>query len=249
MRIDLDAKVRTRDGEDAGSVQRAVVDPRTNEVMEIVVSTGGWLGRDVLVPRAEIEAAEADGGAIRLRLTKKELEGLPPYVPANYVMPPVGAAMPLGYGFPESGFLWPVGFTAATGVGYVPATEPIGGTVGVPGTAADTTGAAAVDQAQVSASAGLPTGGRNVGEASLGKGAVVIDSQGDDVGVVDDVLFDRDGGQLRGFVLRVGGVLRTLFGGGDTVEVDAAQVERVAEGIVHLRLTKDELVPARTTGS
>jgi sporulation protein YlmC with PRC-barrel domain len=242
MRIDLDAKVRTRDGEEAGSVQRAVVDPRTNEVMELVVSTGGWLGRDVLVPRTEIESAEADGGAIRLRLTKHELEALPAYVPANYVMPPVGAAMPLGYGFPESGFLWPVGFTAATGVGYVPATD-----APVPGTAAaGTAAAAAADQAQVSSSAGLPTGGQNVGEASLSKGAVVIDSQGNDVGVVDDVLFDQNGGQLRGFVLRVGSVLRTLFGGGDTVEIDAAQVERVAEGIVHLRLTKDELVPAPT---
>src|SRR5919199_6046382 len=114
MRIDLDAKVRTRDGHGAGSVQRAVVDPRTNEVMELVVSTGGWLGRDVLVPRTEIEAAEDDGGAVRLRLTKQELEALPAYVPANYVAPPVGAAMPLGYGFPESGFLWPVGFTAPT---------------------------------------------------------------------------------------------------------------------------------------
>ena len=43
MRVDLDAKVRTHDGEDAGSVQRAVVDPRTNEVMELVITTGGWL--------------------------------------------------------------------------------------------------------------------------------------------------------------------------------------------------------------
>ena len=239
MRIDLDAKVRTRDGEDAGSVQRAVVDPRTSEVIELVVSTGGWLGRDVLVPRTEIEAAEDDGGAIRLRLTKQELEALPAYVPANYVNPPSGAALPLGYGFPESGFLWPVGFPAATGVGYTPAMSPAGAV-----TAADRTG-----QAQDGIAAGPAAGGQNVSEASLGKGAIVVDSQGDDIGVVDDVLFDQNGGQLRGFVLRLGGVLRTLFGGGDTVEVAAAQVKRVAEGIVHLRVAKDELLPTHTSST
>src|SRR5438046_10518467 len=109
MRIDLDAKVRTRDGEHAGSVQRAVVDPRTNEVTEFVVGTGGFLGKDVLVPRTEVERADADGDAIRLRLTKEELEQLPAYVPANYVVPPTGAALPMAYGFPDSGYLWPVG--------------------------------------------------------------------------------------------------------------------------------------------
>jgi sporulation protein YlmC with PRC-barrel domain len=81
----------------------------------------------------------------------------------------------------------------------------------------------------------------------LGKGAVVMDSDGHDVGVVDDVLFDQNGGQLRGFVLRIGGVFRTLFGGGDTVEVDVSQVERVAEGIVHLRVRKDDLAATPTS--
>jgi hypothetical protein len=34
MRVDLDAKVQTRDGEAAGSVQRAVIDPQANEVSD-----------------------------------------------------------------------------------------------------------------------------------------------------------------------------------------------------------------------
>jgi sporulation protein YlmC with PRC-barrel domain len=92
--------------------------------------------------------------------------------------------------------------------------------------------------------AGAEAGGQNVSEASLGHGAVVFDRNGDDIGVVDEVIFDQNGGQLRGFVLRVGGALHTLFGGGESAEVSADQVERVDEGVVHLTITKDDLVSA-----
>ena len=44
MRVDLDAKVGTSDGQDAGSVQRVVVDPRSTEVTDFVISTGGLSG-------------------------------------------------------------------------------------------------------------------------------------------------------------------------------------------------------------
>ena len=40
MRVDLDAKVLTSDGNDAGSVQRAVVDPQTNEVVATLTVAG-----------------------------------------------------------------------------------------------------------------------------------------------------------------------------------------------------------------
>lgn len=77
MRVGLDATVRTRDGDDAGTVRRASVDPRTNAVTDFVVSTGGLLGRDVLVPLQEIESATDDGGALRLCLGQRDPERLP----------------------------------------------------------------------------------------------------------------------------------------------------------------------------
>ena len=40
MRVDLDAKVRAQDGEDIGSIDRVIVDPRSNEVTHVVVRTG-----------------------------------------------------------------------------------------------------------------------------------------------------------------------------------------------------------------
>ena len=107
MRVDLHAKVLTRDGESAGHVQHAVIDPNTNEVSDFVVSTGGLLGKDVLVPRAELDQASAEGDVLRLRLDKHELERFPAYQPADYGGPPVGWVPPPSTTFPYTGLLWP----------------------------------------------------------------------------------------------------------------------------------------------
>jgi len=64
MRVDLDAKVRARDGDEIGSVDRAIVDPHTEEVTSFVVSTGAIFGRDVVVARGDLEQATDDGDAI-----------------------------------------------------------------------------------------------------------------------------------------------------------------------------------------
>jgi sporulation protein YlmC with PRC-barrel domain len=108
MRVDLDAAVWTRDGERAGHVRRAVVDPQTGQVTRFVVSTGGLLGKDVLIPRAELEQASPEGDVLRLRLSKNELDELPAYVPTDYDVPPTGWVPPPGYLFPPEGFLWPL---------------------------------------------------------------------------------------------------------------------------------------------
>src|SRR3712207_1810344 len=110
MRVDLDAKVRTSDGEAAGSVQRAIIDPRANEVTDFVISTGGLFGHDVLVPRERLESATRDGDTISLDLTKDELRALPEYAPADYTVPATGWVPPAAYAYPVGGFLWPIGF-------------------------------------------------------------------------------------------------------------------------------------------
>ena len=86
-------------------------------------------------------------------------------------------------------------------------------------------------------------------QVTLTKGALVLDRHDDDIGVVDDVRFDAETGQLQGFVLRVGGALRTLFGGGDTVEVSRYQIESVGESVVTLRLAKEEVEAAAQAAS
>src|SRR4051794_14519156 len=111
MRVDLDAKVFTREGAEIGHVHRAIVDPRTSEVTELVIGTGGFLGHDVLLPIAEVERADLDGDAIRLTLTRADVEKLPDYVATEYVTPVSGWLYPGAYSFTAyGGFIWPAAF-------------------------------------------------------------------------------------------------------------------------------------------
>ncbi|MDP9226081.1 MAG: PRC-barrel domain-containing protein [Chloroflexota bacterium] len=207
MRVDLDAKVRTRDGKAAGSVQRAIIDPMANEVSDFVISTGGLFGHDVIVPHSRLEAAVHDGDTIRLDLTRDELKEMPEYAPADYTVPAAGWVPPVGYGYPLGGFLWPAGYAwpeqSATGRGR----------------------------------------GEGEGELwpAIDKGTVVRDRAGDEVGVVEDLRFDRDSGRLQGLIVRAGGTIQTFFGGGDTREIEMSQVERVGEGNVYLRLDRNQV--------
>jgi sporulation protein YlmC with PRC-barrel domain len=221
MRVDLDAKVRTRDGEDIGSVDRAIVDPRTNEVTHVVVSTGAIFGRDIVVPREDVERANQDGDTIQLDLTKDELERFPDFMPEDYGAPPPTWVAPTGYGFPATGYAWPIAMDPMMGPGPMVVPEEL------------------VDDADV----------EEPDQVTLTKGALVLDRHDDDIGVVDDMRFDAETGQLQGFVLRVGGALRTLFGGGDTIEVSRYQIESVGESVVKLRLAKEEVEAAAHASS
>lgn len=221
MRVDLDARIQTRDGETMGSVQRAIVDPARNEISELVISTGAILGRDVLLPVDEIDRASADGDTIRLELTKEEVENLPTYMADQYVAPPAGwtpAATPVAYG---GGFLWPATYPA----GVPAARYPAAGAYPHAGTP----------------EAGLVPGRDYPDNPSIGKGDAVVDRDGENLGVVDDVLLDPETGRLHGFVLRFGNALLTFVGGGNEAEVGIDEIETVGEGEVRLKMRKDDL--------
>jgi len=221
MRLDLDAKVRARDGEEIGSVDRAIVNPQTNEVTDIVVRTGAIFGRDIVVPREDVERANQDGDTIQLDVTKAELEQFPDFVIEQYGAPPPTWVAPAGYGFPAGSYAWPI------------AVDPLGGPMPM------TVPEELVDDADSD----------EPEHVTLTKGALVLDTHDDDIGVVEDLRFDVDTGQLQGFVLRVGGALRTLFGGGDTIEVSRHQIRTVGESVVTLRLAKEEVEAAAHAAS
>lgn len=210
MRVDLDAKVYASDGHELGTVERAVFDPTNKQVCELVVSTGALLGRDVLVPVQAIEQQGPGGDRIVLKMTRDEVEALPPFVEAGYAAPPPGWVPPGDLGLAYGSYLWPAAGAAPMVAAPVGQTDP----------------AARPDT------------------FTIGKGAVVMAAGGEDVGVVDDVRFEASTGELEGFVLRIGGVLSTLFGGGAQVTVSRDDVDRVAEGAVYLRLPKDVIEAA-----
>lgn len=225
MRFDLDAKVRTADGEEAGTLQWAIVDPQTREVTHFVISTDALFGRAVQVPRDEVERASRDGEVIQLGLTREQLEHLPSHVPDTYGPPPSGWLPSPAFAFPPGAYLWP----AMTPV--VPMTAP--------GMHAGATASDVATPGTIGASTPAQQSGAT--EIAIGKGAAVIDSSGDDIGVVDEIYYEEHSGTLRGFSLRIGGTLRTLFGGGETVEVPARTVERIGESTVYLNVEKEAL--------
>jgi len=83
MPFQVGATVRTSDGQDAGTIEELVRDPATTVVTGCVVSTGGILGRKVLVTPKELGERTADGDAVRLSLSQAELEERPDYEEAE----------------------------------------------------------------------------------------------------------------------------------------------------------------------
>jgi uncharacterized protein YrrD len=108
MRIDLNAKVKTADGHEAGNVHRVLVDPTTERVTGFVVSTRRLLGRDVIVGEDAFAGAGPEGDVITLNLSKRDLDTQPTFEEGDFVVPPEGWSAPtLGYALPPESFLWP----------------------------------------------------------------------------------------------------------------------------------------------
>jgi hypothetical protein len=108
MPIEHAAKVRTKDGHQAGHVKHAIWDPSGKKITEYVITTGGLLGHDVIVSPELLESAARDGNEIVLNITKRELDELAHYESDDYTTPPHDWLAPAVYGFPTGGYLWPV---------------------------------------------------------------------------------------------------------------------------------------------
>jgi uncharacterized protein YrrD len=86
MRIEIGARVRTRDGHQVGHVHRILVDLDDGAVTGIVVLKGRWLSRDVLVPLDFIDRVEGD--EVVLTLDENELDQLPDFTYNEILVPP-----------------------------------------------------------------------------------------------------------------------------------------------------------------
>ena len=211
MHVDLDARVLTSEGHDVGRISHAVIDPRGSEVAAFVVSTGGIVGRDVLIARQEVESARPDGDAIRLELSKAQFDDLPTFVPHEYSAPPAGYTPAAADTYPDSAYLWPTTYSGAGSDMAIPAPGP------------------------------LPTSDPEGKPPGVSQGSKVVDTNGDEVGVVEDLLFDDSTGKLRALVVTLGGPLQRLFGAGRTAKISASLVERVADDVVHLRTVREQV--------
>src|ERR1700716_2038303 len=95
MKIELGARVRTRDGRDVGEVHRVLVDLEDDAVTGIVVLKGRLLSRDILVPLDFID--RADEHEVVLTLTADELDQLPEFAFNEILAPPPAWTMATPY--------------------------------------------------------------------------------------------------------------------------------------------------------
>lgn len=178
MRIELGAHVRTSDGEEAGTIEKLVLDPASGDVKLAVIRKGGFLGADVEVPLEALTIGSGD--TVGLSYTKDELDTLPRFYEGNYTSPPTGYATP--YGYPYAGMLWPVG-----GIEAYPA--PTLGLYDQP--AADPKEAEMLRR-------------QDLKNAVIDEGSDVKSRDGEKVGEVHRVTFDAESGQPVSLVVRKG---------------------------------------------
>lgn len=105
----IGANVHTRDHQDAGSVWRVAMDPNINRVTHLVVHKGRLMGRNVVVPIANI--VKVDEGHVHLDLDTARFTALPDYQETDFMPPEEGWEYPLAY--PPGGVVWPMSLTWA----------------------------------------------------------------------------------------------------------------------------------------
>jgi sporulation protein YlmC with PRC-barrel domain len=207
MRIDLGAKVRTKDGHTAGHIERAIWDPRPNQVIGYVINTGGLLGHEVVISPEMLETSARADDEIVLSLTKQELGEIARYEESDYSAPPADWIAPAVYAMPSGGYLWPLGYAD----GAAPLVPPSAAT-------------------------------EHMHEPEIREGMRVRDANGDELGTVAEVKVDEATEELRGVVVRRGGVLERITGGGETFEIDAEQIGQVDDDELRLVTSGAEIL-------
>ncbi|MBI4345982.1 MAG: PRC-barrel domain-containing protein [Elusimicrobia bacterium] len=208
MRIGLGAEVRTHDGSAAGHVKHAIVDCDRNEITDYVVSTGRFLGHDVVIPSDQFDRASEDGEWVSVKMTKAEIGKLGRFETADFAPPSGDRLPPSDVGFPASAQLPESGPSRESRVPLSDERQP-----------------------RIS--------------PLIGKGTKVIDRDGDEIGVLQDLRVGDHTHELCAMVVRPGGTLQRVLGDGQTQEIEADQIDRIdAEG-VHIALDREDLAASR----
>ncbi len=184
MQIKQGAEVYTAGGDRVGSIDRVAINPRTRAVTHLVVRKGLILRRDKILPVEWL--AETGEEKVILRQGAGDLDGLPDYEEQYFV--PTDA----------------VPYDATVNTGYVPMVywyPP----------ALNTAVAPVIDDVRYNetpAHSGSPD--TTLGDSiALKEGAAVISSDDQEVGRVEGIQFQADGGQVEHIVVSKGLLQKT----------------------------------------
>jgi uncharacterized protein YrrD len=183
MRIDLNATVYDRSGDKVGTVDRIVVDPTTKEIAKFIVGRGFLSGRDTIVDLEMVSRIDDDG--IHLELTPAQVDQLPEYVEDQFTPVEENERPGIPFMAPNAGgagmYLWG---SADTGRGYDDGSSLFA--------------SAPMSNRTTETRSNLPEQ-----DVIISEGTDVVGSDGEKVGTVDQVVFDRNG-RINGFIVRSG---------------------------------------------
>jgi uncharacterized protein YrrD len=83
MQLKQDANVKSADGKDLGRLDRVVIDPKTGDIVNIVVKKGFFFSEDRVIPIEWIESTSEE--EVRLREDVEDFEELPVFESAHYL--------------------------------------------------------------------------------------------------------------------------------------------------------------------
>jgi uncharacterized protein YrrD len=228
MRMNLGAKVVTKDAQEIGKIDRFIVDPKADRVREFVVRKGFFVEHDILVPMDWVDASFGDhDNVVHLTQTADAVMQLPEFVEANYAAAPDGMYPGLlgdpFYAYDGGGWLWPASH-------YEPAPED---------PAAQNTAVTAVDDG--SSNVVLPgllddaLAESRPGNVIISPGTDVKTRDGDKIGTVDDLVVDPKRGMVTEIIIKKGLINHT------EIRIPTQFIEQIADDGVHVTLDKARL--------
>lgn len=232
MRVQLGAAVVCSDGQQVGTVDRLVIDPVTQKLLQLIVRQGRWTTQDRLIDRHFIDGVGVNG-VVRLTIPTDNVNDLPQFYEAQFVTPRASwntILYPKAGGANHAG-LGIAGSFAATAP-LVKASGPGGGySGGLPG---DIIGAGGYGDLNFEVRSNLPSGA-----LLIDRGTNVVDSSEQKLGEVDDFVYD-EAGTITGFRVRGGlfgrrrasvpvSAVATATPDRVRLSIPAAEVDRVAQ--------------------
>lgn len=214
MKVELGDTIMSADGENVGVVRHVILDPETNQLQTLAVEKGWLIPNDYEVPFDSVD--RRDDHTVWLNLTAESVRSLPRFDEARYISLPGDSTAPLAY--PPGIALWPImpGSPGPIGAYSVPP-YPL-----VPEETPNT----------IESDAELR---EEQAKAVLAKGAEVFSSDGEKVGVVDNITFDSSSGRPESLLIRRGFIFS------HDIELGGDAIRSVDDGVVYLNVPKETL--------
>jgi sporulation protein YlmC with PRC-barrel domain len=207
MQIHLGEPILTTDGEEAGRVDKVILNPEAGSVGSVVLRRGMLLPRDVDIGVDQI--VEDSAGNHRIMYGSGRLDDLPPFDESKYTAPPPDLVLP--YDNPRDGVLWPIGWSGPV-TAPAPTAEPFGGDREV----AEEVRGRLYEQ--------------DLENAVIVSGSDVKSRGGKKVGELADLTFSDEDGRLTSITVRRGFIFPT------ELELAGSLVESAGDGVLYLNV-------------